>query len=164
MTICITGKLNKAAKQFAAQDSIGFNIRLGVKFYNRNTKTDEYTNYSAVIFAKSPAQIEFYQNTLVEGAIVEVSGDKCRIDQYQGQNGLSLSIEILDAKVGFVFNPQQQRPQKQTQQVQQPQAPQQRRQAPPAGYHGQMPQQGYNQQRPQQGFNQSPSFDDDIGF
>lgn len=186
MAHTITGKLNKAATQFQAGESVGFGLRLGVKYYDRETKKDEFCNYEAVIFAKAPAQIQFYQNVLVEGAIVEVSGDKQKIRQFQGQNGLSLSIELLDAKLGFVHAPNQQQssngqanqqqPQRQAQQPQQGYQQPQQRQAPPQDYQGQMPQQ--NQQRQQgqsnsQGFhsngqqfgNDAPiDFHDDIPF
>lgn len=161
MATTITGKLNKAATQFQAGDSTGFGLRLGVKYYDRETKTDQYTNFEAAIFAKNPAQVDFYQSALVEGAIVEVTCEKIKIRQYNGQNGLSLSIEMLDAKLGYVMNPNQ---------VPRQQAPQQgfnqqqrQRQAPPAGYQGQMPQQ--RQQRPQQQAQpQYQDFDDDINF
>lgn len=129
MATTVTGKLNKPASQFQAGESTGFGLRLGVKFYDRETKTDQWTNYEAVVFAKAAAQVQFYQQVLVEGAIVEVSGDKLKIRQFQGNNGLSLSIELLDAKLGAAFAPQGQAPQ----QPRQPQAPQQQ------------PQQGYNQ-------------------
>lgn len=163
MATTITGKLNKAATQFQAGDSTGFGLRLGVKYYDRETKTDQYTNFEAAIFAKNPAQVDFYQSALVEGAIVEVTCDKIKIRQYQGQNGLSLSIEMLDAKLGYVNNPNQAPRQQAPQQgFNQQQQPQRQRQAPPAGYQGQMPQQGYNQ--PQRGFNQPQNFDDDINF
>lgn len=168
MSITVTSKLNKAATQFQAGESTGFGLRLGVKFYDRETKSDQWTNYEAVVFAKAPAQVQFYQQALVEGAIVEVSGEKCKIRQFQGNSGLSLSIEILDAKLGAVFAPQGQTPQQRPQQ-----APQQQRQAQrPAN----PAQQGYqNQPNPtyggQQPFNQQPmynqpsvDFDDDIGF
>lgn len=102
MATSITGKLNKHATVFAAGEYTGFGIRIGVKFYDRDSKADQWTNYQAVIFAKTAAQIQFYKETLVEGAIVEVSADKQRIRQYQGQNGLLLSIELLEAKLGFV--------------------------------------------------------------
>lgn len=152
MATTIVGKLNKAATQFQAGESTGFGIRLGVKFYDREAKADAWTNFEAVIFAKAPAQIQFYQQVLVEGAIVEVSGDKLKIRQFQGNNGLSLSIELLDAKLGFVNAPQQApahqpRQSAQPDQPQQPQQPQQSynqpRQQPPAGYQpmiGQPPQ------------------------
>lgn len=107
MATTITGKLNKAASQFQAGESTGFGLRLGVKFYDRETKADQWTNYEAVVFAKAPAQVKFYQEVLVEGAIVEVSGEKLKIRQFQGNNGLSLSIELLDAKLGAVYAPQQ---------------------------------------------------------
>lgn len=147
MATTVTSKLNKAASQFQAGDSTGFGIRLGVKYYDRETKADAWTNYEAVVFAKAPAQVKFYQETLVEGAIVEVSGDKCKIRQFQGNNGLSLSIEILDAKLGAVYAPQQ--PQ-QSAPAQRQQPAQPARQAPPQGYQGTMPQQNYA----------APDFDD----
>ena len=154
MSTTVTGKLNKSASQFQAGDSVGFGIRLGVKYYDRETKSEAYTNYECAVFAKAPAQVQFYQQALVEGAIVEVSGDKLKIRQFQGNNGLSLSIELLDAKLGAVFAPQgQQAPQQRP--AQQPQQPQQQayNQAPrPA-------QSQYNQApAPQQGYAQ-PDFD-----
>ncbi len=168
MPTTITGKLNKAATQFQAGESTGFGIRLGVKYYDRETKADAWCNYEAAVFAKAPAQVQFYQQVLVEGAVVEVSGDKLKIRQYQGQNGLSLSIEILDAKLGFVFAPQSSTNQAQVPQQQRPQAPQQPQQsynqapqqpqrvAPPANYQNQMPPNGQNY---------APiNFDDQIQF
>lgn len=149
MATTITGKLNKPASQFQASESTGFGLRLGVKFYDRESKSDQWTNYEAVVFAKAAAQVQFYQQVLVEGAIVEVSGDKLKIRQFQGNNGLSLSIELLDAKLGAVFAPQGQAPQ-QPRQPQQPaqqsyNQPPQPRNAPPQGYQNQMPQQNYQQ-------------------
>jgi single-strand DNA-binding protein len=146
MSTTITGKLNKAASQFQAGESVGFGLRLGVKFFDRESKTEQWCNYEACVFAKAPAQIQFYQSALVEGAIIEVSGDKQRIKQYQGANGLSLSIEILDARLGAVFAPQgqqapQQRPaQQQPQQQAYNQAPR-----PAQSQYNQAPQQGYAQ-------------------
>lgn len=138
MSVTVTGKLNKAATQFQAGESVGFGVRLGVKYYDRESKTEQYCNYEAVVFAKAPTQVQFYQQALIEGAIVEVSGDKQRIKQFQGASGLNLSIEILDARLGAVFAPQGQAPQQ----------PQQRPTQQPA----QQPQQGYNQApRPAQG-------------
>ena len=104
MSISITGKLNKAANQFQAGDGKGFGIRLGVRFYNRETKEQEYTNYEAVIFAREGAQADFYTSALVEGSIVEVSGSGCQIKTFEGSNGAVNTISILDSKLGFVFS------------------------------------------------------------
>jgi len=70
MSTTITGKLNKTATQFQAGDSTGFGVRIGVKYYDRETKQSEWTNYECVIFAKAQAQIQFYQQALVEGSIL----------------------------------------------------------------------------------------------
>ncbi|AUR84617.1 nucleic acid-binding, OB-fold protein [Vibrio phage 1.061.O._10N.286.55.C2] len=140
MAISITGKLNKAANQFQAGESTGFGVRLGVRYYDRETQQNEYTNYEAVIFAKAPTQVQFYQQALVEGSVIELSGTTQKIKSFDGQNGQVLSIEIHDAKLGFVHTGNQ--PQ------QQQHAPQQQYQQPPQ-------QQGY--QQPQQGYQNNPN-------
>lgn len=148
----IVGKLNKAATQFQAGESVGFGVRLGVKYYDRETKQDAWTNFEAVIFAKAPAQIQFYQSALIEGSVIELSGDQLKIKTFDGQNGQSISIELLNSKLGYVhtaqpvqqggFAPQQQAGYQQ-------QAPQQ--QAQQQGYQNQQ-QQGYAPQQQQGGF------------
>lgn len=155
MAISITGKLNKAANQFQAGESTGFGVRLGVRYYDRETQQNEYTNYEAVIFAKAPAQVQFYQQALVEGSVIELSGTTQKIKSFDGQNGQILSIEIHDAKLGFVHTgsqpQQQQTPQQQYQQPQQKQQQQQQQQQ----YNAPQQQQGY--QQPQQGYPGNPN-------
>lgn len=102
MSVSITGKLNKAASEFAAGDSVGFGLRVGQQHYDRETKQKEWTNYEFAVFAKAPAQIEFYRQALVEGAVIEVLGKRQKIKQFNGNNGLMLSIEILDASLESV--------------------------------------------------------------
>lgn len=164
----ITGKLNKDARQFQAGDSTGFGIRLGVKYRDPKTKQDEYTNYQAVIFAKSAGQIQFYQSALVAGSVIEVSAEQLKVDTFQGDNGPVVSIDMLNARLGYVHSanaPQgqqaQQRPTPQQQGYGQQQQQQQRRPAP-------HPQQQYAQQPNQQQYNSQPPMDDgwqdDIPF
>jgi hypothetical protein len=180
MATTVTGKLNKAATQFQAGESTGFGVRIGVKYYDRELKADAWTNYEAVIFAKAPAQVQFYQSVLVEGSVIEITGTKQRIRQFQGTNGLQLSIEILDAQLGVAYSPpvpamnsqapaQQQHHQQQPQQrpAQQPQQQQQQpynRPSPgfhqngsalPNNYNGAPQGQQYNQQQPQ--YNHNPN-------
>jgi single-strand DNA-binding protein len=95
---------------------------LGVKFYNRETKAQDWTNYEAVVFAKEGSQADFYESALVEGSIVEVSGSGCQIKTFEGSNGAVNTIAILDSKLGFVSSseakpaPQTSAPQQQAQQ------------------------------------------------
>ena len=102
MSVSVTGKLSEAANQFQAGDSTGYGVRLGVRFYNRETKSQEYTNYEAVIFAKPGNQAEFYAKALVKESVIEISGSGCQIKTFQGKNGPKNSIAILDAKLGYV--------------------------------------------------------------
>ena len=102
MSHSITIKLNKPANEFVAGESIGFNIRGGVQYYDRKTKQKEWTNYSAVIFAKAERQIDYYRQVLIENAVVELGCKQLKIDVYDGQNGQVLSLEMIDAWVGSV--------------------------------------------------------------
>ena len=148
MSTTITGKLNKPANKFQAGESTGFGMRLGVQYYDRETKQKEWTNYEFLVFAKAPQQVQFYQQALIEGAVVEVTAASQKIKEFQGQNGTSLSIELIDAKLGLVHTGQQ--PQQQYQQKP-AQQPQQNRQQP-AQQPAQQPQHQQSQQfqQPQQ--------------
>lgn len=162
----VTGKLNKAANQFQAGESAGFGIRIGVKAYNRETQQDEWTNYEAAIFSKQQNQIQFYQNALVEGAIVSINCETLTIKRYQGNLGESLSLGMNNARLEYVNNPNQQpmnqggyqQPQQQMQSQGGYQQPQQRAQAP-----HDHPQNRQPQQAPQGG-NMMNDFDDDVPF
>lgn len=152
MAHTIVGKLNKNASIFQAGESTGFGIRLGVKYYDRETQQNEWTNYEAAIFAKQPNQIQFYQNALVEGSVIEVSGDALNIKSFDGQNGQQLSIEILNAKLGYVHTGQQVNNQQQGQYQNQQGQQQQYNQQPQQQYQGQQ-QGGFAPQQGQGGFN-----------
>ncbi len=135
-------RLNEDAKEFQAGEYIGFGIRTGVK-YQDNKKQDQWTNYKAAIFAKSPAQIEFYRANLIKGALVVVCSEKLAVETFEGQNGLQTAIKLINANVQAVMAPRA------------PDAAQQ------AYNNTQQPTQNARQQAPQQpqGFD---SFDDDI--
>jgi hypothetical protein len=148
MTHSITAKLNQAAREHANQSGVTFFVSLGEKNYNFKTKTSEYTNYDAALFAKD-AQIEFYRSALVEGAIVEVSGSGV-IMEIDPTGQYKPKLVLQDAKMGFVHSPnsqpqQQQAPQQYAQQPQQGYAQQPQGNQPPPPPQGQ-PQGAYQQQ------------------
>lgn len=141
MATTITGKLNQAAREFQAGTYAGFGIRLGVQYYDRETKSRQWTNYEAAFFSNNTQQIDFMRSVLVEGAIVEVTAKGEKIKSFEGQNGQVLSIDLIDASMGMVHAPQQAPAQPAYGQApQQPQqmAPQQVPQQQPA--YGQQPQ------------------------
>lgn len=144
MAHTIVGKLNKPASQFQAGDGTGFGVRLGVQYYDRETKQKEWTNYEAVIFANQQAQVDFYQSALVEGSVIELSGESIKIRKFDGQNGQQISLELINAKLGYVHTGQNQGNQ---QQQNNNYGQQQQNQG---GYQGNNNQQQYQQQAPQQ--------------
>lgn len=92
-------RLNENAQEFQAGEYVGFGIRTGVKYQDRN-KQDQYTNYKAAIFAKSPAQIDFYRSNLIKGALVVVTADKLEVELFTKQSGEAVAaIKMLNANV-----------------------------------------------------------------
>jgi len=102
MSGSITIKLNQDASVFQAGDSTGFGLRGGVRYYDRETGQNEYTNYEWVFFAKAQGQIDFYKSAFVKGSIIEASYQQQKIKTFESNNGPKLSIELLDAKPGYI--------------------------------------------------------------
>lgn len=136
MSHTITAKLNKPARKHQGQNGTTFFVSLGEKNYNYTTKSSEWTNYEAALFAKD-AQIAFYESVLIENAVIEVSAGGIIVDASNPEYKPKLVLQ--DAKLGFTHSPQGQAPQQQ-------QAPQQ---VPQQSYQ-QSQQGGYQQQQPQQ--------------
>jgi len=103
MSHTVTAKLNQPARQHQGPAGTTFFVSLGEKNYNHKTKTNEWTNYDAALFAKD-AQVQFYADALVENAIVSVSGTGIILDASNPEYKPKLVIQ--DAKLGFVHSPQ----------------------------------------------------------
>ena len=151
MTHTVTGKLNNNANMHNNGSGTTFFIRLGEKNYNYKSKAAEWTNYEAAVFVKDN-QVQFYQDALLEGAIVSVTGKGLLVEN-DAQYGVKLHIQ--DPRVVYAHNPNsapapQQKPQQQYPKPAAPQAP--RPQAP------QQAQGQYSAPPPMD------SFDDDVPF
>ena len=159
MAHTVTAKLNKAARKHQGQNGTTFFVSLGEKNYNFSSKESEWTNYEAALFAKD-GQVAFYEQVLIEGAVIEVSGTGIILDTSNPEYKPKLILQ--DAKLGFTHSPQQaqggyqQQPQQQYQQQpqQQQQQPQQMQQQQQNGYQ-------QAQQQPQQ---QGNNFNNDVPF
>jgi len=124
MSHTVTSKLNKDARQHPNASGVTFFVSLGEQNYSFKTKQKEWTNYEAALFAKD-GQIAFYQQVLVAGAVISVSGTGILVvpnEEYGPK------LEIQDAKLIGNWDGQA-APQQQAQQAPQ-QQPQQTRQAP----------------------------------
>lgn len=168
----VHGELRKAPyiKPGCGQDgqSTMFIIELSEVIKDRQSNEKLYTNYSAVIFAKSPAQIDYYTKSLVEGNFVVVNCEKLKVDVSDCKQYIKLQMENARLEgAGYI---QQAPQQSQGQQQQAPQRPPQQQggyapQQAPRDANGFTRAQGgfQGQQAPQQ---QAPNnnFDDDIPF
>ena len=145
----IHGELRKAPfiKTGCGQDgqSTMFIVELSEVIKDRQTGEKAYTNYSAAIFAKSPAQIDYYNTSLVEGNFIVVNCEKLKVDvnESNGKQYIKLQMEGARLEGAKYIESSQQAPAHQG--YQQQAAPQQQggcQQAPV--------QQGGFQQAPQQ--------------
>jgi len=149
----IHGELRKAPyiKAGCGQDgqSTMFIIELSEMIKDRQTGEKLYTNYSAAIFAKSPAQIDYYTTSLVEGNFVLVNCEKLKVDINESNGKQYIKLQMENARLEgakYIESNQQSAPQQGFQQ-QQPPAPQQ-------GFSNPGPASGYapQQQAQQSGF------------
>lgn len=185
----VTGELRKATyiKDNCGKDgqSKMYVLELSevIKDYQTNEKS--YTNYSAMIFASSQGQRDYYDQSLVEGNWVSLTAEKLKIDV--SECGQYVKLRMENARVentGYIQNNQQQQAPQQARQPQQqgsynqqyqnqpnggfaqPANQQQQRQAQQGGYTQQGQQKGRQHQQSPKANQQEPSidFDDPIPF
>ncbi|MCP3675961.1 MAG: hypothetical protein GY829_16055, partial [Gammaproteobacteria bacterium] len=93
----IPGELRKApfVKQVGTQgnEATMFIIELSEMIKDRQTGEKLYTNYSAAIFAKTPAQIDYYNTTLVEGNFIVVNCEKLKVKVSDCKQYIKLEME-----------------------------------------------------------------------
>jgi len=138
MSHTVFGTLRKAPyiKEGLGQDgqSTMFIVELSEMVKDRKTQEKTYTNYSATIFAKSFAQIDYYRTSLAEGNYIVVTGEKLKVDtrEHNGKQYITLQMEGARlAGADYIDNNKEQaqggfQPQQQQQQYQAP--PQQQQQ------------------------------------
>ena len=164
MSHTVSGKLFKPAFEKNLGESTMFAVKLTEVTKDRQSGEKVYTNYEAVLFAKSAGQIEFYRNATAVDSFIVVSCEKLQIKVSDCGQYTSLSMENARLENANYAQgaPQQQRqaPQQQQQQYQ-PQQQQQQQMAP--AYQQQAPQQQQMQQQ-QQAPQQGQIIDSDIPF
>lgn len=140
------------------QDSTMFVVEVSEVIKPHNGGENEYTNYSAAFFAKTPAAKEFYYKAFAEGSFVVIAAEKLKIKR--SQCGQYIKLDCVNAKLeGCKPVEGAQAPQQQQGGWGQPQQPAQQQH----GGWGQPQQQ--QQQAPQQQYNEPPmDFDDEIPF
>jgi single-strand DNA-binding protein len=140
MATTITGKLNKAAREFQAGAYTGFGVNVGKQYYDTDTKSKQWCNYEAAFFVNNDnnqAKMDFMRLVLIEGAVIEIAAKSEKPKLFEGTNGPVLSIQLLECDLGYVFNGQQSNQSAPAQQNAPSQAPQQAPQMAPSqlGYY-----------------------------
>ena len=99
----VHGELRKApyVKNGMGQDgqTTMFIIELSEMIKDRQTGEKLYTNYSAAIFAKSPAQIDYYNTSLVEGNYVVVNCEKLKVDVSESNGKQYIKLQMENARL-----------------------------------------------------------------
>jgi len=99
----VHGELRKApyVKTGMGQDgqTTMFIIELSEMIKDRQTGEKNYTNYSAAIFAKSPAQIDYYNTSLVEGNYVVVNCEKLKVDVSESNGKQYIKLQMENARL-----------------------------------------------------------------
>ena len=149
----ITGTIRKAPYTQEGQNQKGgwkmFAVELSESWKDFKTQERKYTNYRATLFASSPGAIQYYNEVLVEGAIVSVTCDQLQINQREHNGTNYVTLDPVNPKLAFAKAPDAQSGQAQQQTKAQPNKPATR-----------------NNQQAQQNANNEPpiNFNDDIPF
>ena len=159
----VHGPLRKAPFVKVLTDSTMFAVELSemIKDYKTGDKT--YTNYKAILFAKTEAHVNHYNNTLVEGNFIVLNSEKLKLEVSPCGQYTKLFMDNARLEGSKYIQPSQSAPQQQSGGFQQ-QAPQQQ-----GGFQQQQPtaqlqQKRQQAQQQQQAPNGSVDFDDDIPF
>lgn len=158
----VHGQLRKTPFVKVLQDSTMFCVELSelIKDYKTGEKT--YTNYKAILFAKSEAHVNHYNQTLVEGNFIVLTSEKLKIEVSPCGQYTKLFMDNARLEGSGFIQGQQAAPQQAAPQQQAPQqaggfVPQQQMAGQPVN----RPQQQAPRVNPQE---PSIDFDDDIPF
>ena len=163
----VHGELRKAPyiKSGVGKDgqSTMYIIELSEVIKDYKTSEKAYTNYSAMLFASSPAHVDHYNKTLVEGNFIVLTSEKLKVEV--SECGKYIKLMMDNARLegsGYIAQPQQQQGGFQGQQSQQQPAQQRQPQQQQNQGYQQQPQQNQGYQQPQQ--NQAPMKEPDFDF
>ena len=108
----VTGELRKAPyiKDGCGQDgqSKMYILELSEVIKDYQTGEKSYTNYSAMIFAKSQGQKDYYDKSLIEGNWVSLTADKLKVDV--SDCGQYIKLRMENARIescGYIDTNQQ---------------------------------------------------------
>lgn len=119
----ITGTIRKSPYTKDGESQKGawkmYAVELSESWKDFKTQDRKYTNYRATMFASSPGAIQYYDEVLVEGAIVSISCDQLQINQREHNGTNYVTLEPVNPKLAFAKAPEASQQQKSQQPQQQ---------------------------------------------
>ena len=157
----VHGELRKAPFVKQLTDSTMFAVELSEVIKDYKTGEKVYTNYKAILFAKSEAHVNHYNTTLIEGNFIVLTSEKLKVEI--SECGKYTKLYMDNARLegsGYIQSSQQapQAPPQQGYQAHNQRAAQLNQQQQSSNQAG-IQQQGGYQQAPQQ---QAPAVVDDF--
>jgi len=111
----VHGKLRKEPTVKQLAESVMFIIELAEMIKDRKTGEKTYTNYKAMLFAKTQAAVDYYTKATAVGSYIVLNSEKLKIDKFEANSGITyITLLMENAKlegVNIIQNEQQQAPQ-----------------------------------------------------
>lgn len=130
MTHVVAGKLRKATfiKDGCGPDGMSKMYAVELAEVCKDYKSGEksYTNYKAMLFAKTPNAQAYYDQALAEGSYIVVSCEKLKVEQREHNGQIYITLMMESPRLDGANYPEQ--GQQQSQQQANPQYQQQQRQ------------------------------------
>lgn len=91
----VHGLIRKAPFIKQLENSTMFVVELSEMVKDFKTGEKSYTNYKAMLFAKSQGAVDYYTNATQEGAFVVISSEKLKVEQreYNGKTYITLMMD-----------------------------------------------------------------------
>lgn len=91
----VHGLIRKSPFIKQLQDSTMFAFELSEMVKDYKTGEKVYSNYRVMLFAKSPAAVQFYTDATSEGSFVVVSSKKLKVEQREHEGKIYVSL-VMD--------------------------------------------------------------------
>ena len=92
----VHGQIRKAPFIKQAGESTMFVVELAEMVKDYKTQEKTYTNYKAMLFAKSPAAVDYYTKATAEGSFVVLNAEKLKVEVFNADNGKQYVTLMMD--------------------------------------------------------------------
>lgn len=106
----ITGQIRKTPFTKEGSNHKGgwkmYAVELSESWKDFKTQERQYTNYRATLFASSPGAIQYYDEVLVQAAIVSISSETLLVNQREHEGKVYITLEPVQPRLMFAKAPE----------------------------------------------------------